>query len=248
MQIISQINQHGFVKVNDLSESLQVSLVTIRKDLAFLESLELLFRTHGGASKQSIFTFERSVGEKETIKVDQKKQIAIAAKTFIKNNDAVILASGTTVIYLARLLKDYESLTVLSVSLQVALELSDASGVSVIHLGGVLRKNSLSVVGPLAEHNIAQFSCNTLFLGVDGIDINYGLTTSSQEVASLNKAMILASDKIIVLTDSSKIGKHSLCKIANIEDIHTIITDNGITKETKKHITNLGVNVIIAGL
>lgn len=245
MEIIAKVNEKGFVKVSDLSNELHVSLVTIRKDLAFLESKGLLYRTHGGASKQSIYTYERSVREKENIRVNQKKEIALKAKNYIDENDSIILASGTTILYLADLLSDFKALSVVTASLRVALTLSDTEHIEVVHLGGVLRKSSMSVAGSIAERNMNSFSCNKLFIGVDGIDLKHGLTTSNDSVANLNRTMIQSSDHVIVLSDSSKIGKHSLCKIAALEEIHTIITDSDILEEQKQAIEDLGIELVI---
>lgn len=175
MQIITKLNKMGFVKAVDLCEEFNVSSVTIRKDLNFLEKKGILYRTHGGASKQSLYTFERNIDEKESLQVEQKKKIATLATTFISDNDYIILASGTTIHYLSRFLKDFKNLTVLTSSLFVSVELcNNNNNVEVIQLGGKVRKSSRSVIGPIAESVLNNFSCNTLFLGVDGIDANFG--------------------------------------------------------------------------
>lgn len=246
MQIITELNQKGFVRGLELGEKLGVSAVTIRKDLSFLEKKGLLFRTHGGASLQSLYAFERNVQEKEQLQVEQKRSIAASALEYINNNDYLIFASGTTIHYLSRMLGEFDKLTVLTSSLYVAVELSSNAAIDVIQLGGNVRKSSKSIVGPMAEQMLAEFSCNTLFLGADGIDLEFGITTSNAQEAHLNQRMIANAEKVILLSDSSKIGKRSFGKIGAIEDIDVLITDSNLKKKDKKQLEALGVDVILA--
>ena len=139
-----------------------------------------------------------------------------------------------------------EGLTVLTASLNTALILSENPNIDVIQLGGTVRRSSSSVVGPIAEKMLADLTFTKLFLGVDGIDIEYGLTTTNINEASLNKQMIKAAQKIIVLADSSKFGRKGFGKICGIEDVDQIITDSGIDKKTKARLFELGINVTIA--
>ncbi|GAA0872872.1 aga operon transcriptional regulator AgaR [Gangjinia marincola] len=244
-KIIERLNKKGFVKVSELCEKLDVSTVTIRKDLSFLEEKGLLHRTHGGASKQSLYAFERNVGEKEGIQVEEKRKIAQQALRYIQDGDHLILSSGTTVLYLSRMLSTLKKLTVLTSSLSVATELSEQPTVDVIQLGGSVRKSSNSVVGPLAEKTLQDFSCNTLFLGVDGIDPEFGLTTTNIDEAQLNKAMIKSAEKVIVLTDSSKIGKRSFGKIAGLDQVDVLITDKDLAADSKVALEDAGVEVCV---
>jgi DeoR/GlpR family transcriptional regulator of sugar metabolism len=245
MKIITELNETGFVKVLNLCKTLNVSSVTIRKDLNFLEKKGLLYRTHGGASRQSLYAFERNVSEKEHLQVDQKKKIALAAMKLIDDYDYLIFASGTTIHYLSRLLEGFQKLTVLSSSLYVSIELCKNQFTDVIQLGGDVRKSSNSIVGPISEGILRKFSCNKLFLGVDGIDLKFGLTTSNALEAHLNKVMIECAERVIVLTDSSKIGKRSFGKIAPVEEMDVLITDSGISNRYRKELQELGIEVII---
>ena len=246
MKILTELNESGFVRVQNLCEKFNVSSVTIRKDLSFLEQKGLLFRTHGGASKQSLYAFERNIGEKESIQVDQKKKIAESSLQFINNRDYIILGSGTTVLYLARMLDEFEKLTVVTPSLFVSVELCHSEHIKTLQLGGNVRKSSNSVIGSIAEQTLQDYSCNKVFLGVDGIDIEFGITTSNALEAQLNKAMIKASEKVIVLADSSKIGKRSFGKIADIQEMNVLVTDSGIKKKDKKALEEQGVEIVIA--
>lgn len=245
-RIIDMVNEEEYVSVNRLGEALNVSLVTIRKDLNILEKEGFLFRTHGGASKNERFAFEKTVSEKELIRTVSKKIIAKTAKSLIKNNDFITIASGTTVLFLARLITDDQKLTVLTSSLDVSKTLAGLSTVSVIQLGGVLRKSSVSVVGTLAEKAVQKFSSNILFLGVDGVDINFGISTSNMEEAELNRLMIQQADCVVVLADSSKMEKKGFGKIAEIDEVDVIITDSEISESFKKKLQDRGLEVMIA--
>ncbi|MFV7236502.1 MULTISPECIES: DeoR/GlpR family DNA-binding transcription regulator [Flavobacterium] len=244
--ILKELNQKGYVNVVDLCEIHNVSTVTIRKDLNFLENEKLLHRTHGGASKQPIYAFERDVNDKEGLQVEQKKQIAKEALKYIDNNDYVILGSGSNIHYLSRIITGFQKLTVLTPSLRVSLELSKETKIDTIQLGGDVRNSSTSVVGPIAEATLSQFSCNKLFLGADGIHLDFGLSTSNSLEAHLNQAMIDVSEKIIVLADSTKMNIKGFGKICNLDKIDVLITDSGIDPETKTKLEEIGIYVVVA--
>jgi DeoR/GlpR family transcriptional regulator of sugar metabolism len=246
LKIVSKINETGYVKVGELCKDLGVSSVTIRKDLNYLERNGLLFRTHGGASKQSLYAFDRPVNEKENLNVDQKKRIARKALNYIHDNEYIILASGTTIHYLSRLIEGVMNLTVLTSSLFVSIELCNNESIDVVQLGGIVRKSSNSVIGSISESMVSEFSCNKLFLGVDGIDLEFGLTTANLIEADLNKKMIKSAEKVIVLADSTKIGKRSFGKIGNLTIVDVLITDSNIPSKYITLFENSGIEVIVA--
>lgn len=242
--ILKKLKGKGFVKVLDLSKELKVSFVTIRKDLKTLEDKNLLFRSHGSASLINPYINEKPVQDKEKIHVVEKQRIAAAAVSLLKNNDTIIIASGTSVAEFARQISQVSSLTVLSASLNVSMILTKNAQVEIIQLGGIVRKNSASSIGPFAEKMLAEFTCNKLFLGVDGIDLSYGLTTTSAMEASLNKCMIKAAQKVIVLADSSKFGRKGFGRICGLEKVDIVITDDLIDKNFKKGLEDQGIQVI----
>ncbi|MDR1876994.1 MAG: DeoR/GlpR family DNA-binding transcription regulator [Flavobacteriaceae bacterium] len=244
--IIDELDEQNFIKVSDLCEKLDVSAVTIRKDLQYLENKGLLYRTHGGASKQSLYAFERTINEKEFVRVSQKQKIAKAALQFVNNQDFIILASGTSVYYLAKIISGYEKLTVVTSALRVSMELSKDPFIDVIQLGGDLRKSSISVVGALTEFELKKFSCNKLFLGIDGIDLDFGLSTSNSTEAHLNKVMIECSEKVIILADSTKINKRGFGKICDLDKVDVLITDSEISEKDLNAFEEHGIEIIIA--
>lgn len=243
--ILNRLKTEGHVNVIDLNKQLKVSTVTIRKDLKLLEEKNLLFRTHGGATLHNPYTIDRPVNEKEKLQATEKTRIGMAAAKTIIPNDSIVIASGTTVLALARQIQPQESLTVITSALNVAMELLKHSSIELIQLGGVLRKNSFSVTGPYAQTILADFFCSKLFLGVDGVDLEFGLTTTSVMEAHLNRQMVTICQKVIVLTDSTKFGKKGLGRICGLEGIDQIITDSGIPEHYVTTLESMGITITI---
>ena len=244
-KILESLETKKYISVNELSEKLKVSVVTIRKDLTLLEQEGYLHRTHGGASKQMRYVFDQTVTEKETQNVEEKTRIITKALDFIKENEFIILSSGTTVNLLAQKLYGFRNLTELTPSLRVALEVCKNPNVNTIHLGGEVRKNSTSTIGVLAEETLSNFSCTTLFLGIEGIDLDYGLSSTNVGEAHLNKKMMERVDKTIVLADSSKIHKRGFGFICYVEKIDMLITDSNVDPEFVEELEKRGVEVVI---
>ncbi len=186
-----------------------------------------------------------SVNEKEKIKPVEKTSIGSVASGLIQPNDCILIASGTTVLSLAKNIRPQISLTVITAALNVAMELIHHPQIEVIQLGGILRKSSSSVTGTYAEKILEDFSCTKLFLGVDGIDVEFGLTTTNMMEAQLNRKMIEAAQKTIVLADSSKFGKRGFSRICGLEDIEQVITDSGISNYMADALKGMGIEVTI---
>lgn len=244
--ILQKLQTAGKVSILDLTERLKVSGVTIRKDLKLLEDKHLLFRTHGGASINNPYAMERTIHEKSGINVDRKQKIAKAALAFIPGNDSIIIGSGTTVFEFARGLHPQEHLTVITPAVKVTLELSNRPNIDVLQLGGVIRPNSSSVAGALAERILNDISCGVLFLGVDGIDLDFGLSITNLAEATLNQKMIESAQKVVILADSTKFDRRGLGKVCNIDQIQYIVTDNAVSQETLKALEERSIHVIIA--
>lgn len=243
--IISKLQEEGSINVVDLCKELDVSPVTIRKDLKLLEDKSLLFRTHGGATLSNPYTIDRPVNEKEKLQSNEKTNIGAKAASLIEANDSIVIASGTTVLALAKNIQPKTSLTVITSAIHVAQELLRHPEVEVLLLGGILRKSSSSVMGPYAENILADFFCSKLYLGVDGIDLEYGYTTTNAMEAHLNRQMIAISQRTIVLADSTKFGKRGFGKICGIDEVHEIITDKGVSDHVVEKLTSMGIKVTI---
>lgn len=244
--ILDKLKEQQYVKVSEIAEELNVTTVTIRKDLKTLEERNLLFRTHGSAMPVNPFVPDMSVKIKGKLKNEEKRRIAIAAAKLIEENDSIIISAGSTNYKFAEQIEPKGHLNVVTSSLPVSILLNDIPDVSITQLGGTLYKKSLSVRGEYAAAAFNDLTCSKLFLGVDGIDKEHGITNSNIDEALLSKRMIDASSKIIVLADSSKFGKRGFGKVCSLERVDIIITDSGITDSTMSLLDNLGIKVIIA--
>lgn len=244
-QILDILHLQGSVSVVDLAERLNVSEVTIRKDLTTLESQNKLYRTHGRAIPISPYVGDRHINEKEKQHVLEKMAIGKAAAALVREHDSILMASGTTIIYAAKELASARNLTIISASVSASAVLSQNRDLDVVQLGGLVRESSLSTVGSFSEDMLRFFNCNILFMGADGVDLDFGVTTSNMMEANLNRSMMDASQQTVLLVDSSKFGKKSFSKICGCDKIQRIITDDGIPELYLENLQNLGVDVTI---
>ncbi|MBO4870686.1 MAG: DeoR/GlpR transcriptional regulator [Muribaculaceae bacterium] len=244
--IIDTLMKQGSILVSDLVDKLKVSSVTVRKDLTELEKLGKLYRSHGKAILINPYINNRSVNDKEKIAPEAKRSIGLEASRLIDRDDSIIIASGSTVHALARCIQPIHRLTVVSASLVVSEILALNENIDVIQLGGMLRHSSLSVVGQYSEQILQNFSFSKLYLGVDGVDFEYGITTTDMREAELNKKMMAAAQKTIVLADSNKFGRRGFAKIADMEMVDLIITDSNISEQNIKAIEEMGIDLLIA--
>lgn len=245
-QIITLLEDNGQVDVQHLSDLFKVSCVTIRNDLAYLENKNLLHRTRGGAIRQTKIAIDLALSEKARKNQEQKRKISLKAIELIHEGDTIILDSGTTTMEIAKQLKNFQSLTIITNALPIAMELAGHQGIEIIMPGGILREKSFSLIGSQAEKNLRDFYCDKLFLGVDGIDTTFGVYTPIVAEAQLNRVMVEIARETIVVTDSSKFGKRSLAFIVPIDKIHRVITDEGIPDEDRQNLLAHNIEVIIA--
>ena len=244
--ILELLIQHNSILVTDLATHLNVSSVTIRKDLTDLEREKKLYRNHGKAILIDPYIDNRNVSEKEKLYVEEKRLIGMKAASLIAPKDSILIASGTTMHALARSIVPVDELTVITASMEVSNILASEKNIYIIQLGGILRHSSLSVVGKYAENILADFSCSKLFIGVDGIDLDFGITTTNMMEASLNRVMMQTAQKTIVLADSSKFGRRGFSKISDMEDVDHIITDSRIPPSTALRLEEMGIELTIA--
>jgi len=245
VKILELLEKNGKVSVNNLSKSFKVSEVTIRNDLDVLEKKNLLIRMHGGAIQVRRVALDYQLNVKAKRHAEEKRAIGEKAAGVINDGETIILDSGTTTEEIAKNLIFLKDLTVITNSLNVAIRLSELPGVHVIVPGGYLRKKALSLIGSNAEENIKRYYCDKVFIGVDGIDSEYGISTPNVEEAHLNNIMINISREVIVVTDSSKFKHRSFAKIAPISKINTIITDKNIPSDEKEKLEKMGINLIL---
>jgi DeoR family transcriptional regulator, aga operon transcriptional repressor len=244
--ILGLLQRERRVLVADLAQQFRTSQVTIRKDLEVLHVRGLIQRTHGGALPAHDGALEDpSLSEKERLHRKEKVRIAAAAARLVSEGQVVILDSGTTTTEIARALRNLQSLTVITNAVNIAAELASSS-VDVILTGGVVRKNSFSLVGPIDEETLRRLSADILFLGVDGFDVRHGLTTPNLAEASVNRIMIEIAKRTVAVCDSSKFGRRSLSLIVAPTCLQQVITDKGVQKSDVDALRKVGIDVILA--
>lgn len=243
--IVKELDQKGKVDVGNLSKMFGVSEVTIRNDLAQLEKKNVLIRARGGALKLDPVGIDYHISEKDKINIKAKQQIGVKAAELVNEGDTIMIDSGSTAMQLVRNLDKKSHLTVITNALNIVNHLQKNEDIQVIVPGGFLRNKSFSLIGSSAEKSMRNYFCDKLFLGVDGLDVDYGLSTPNIEEANFNCTMIEMSNQVIVLADSSKIGKRSLAFICPTSSIDILITDTGITSEQRVSLEKTGINVVV---
>lgn len=244
-EIIRLIQENGKVRVEELSATFKVSSVTIRNDLSYLEKKGVIDRVYGGALARVAVAYDSALTEKAKLHMDEKRRIGAKAAEMICDGDSIVLDSGTTTLEIAKRIKDRRDLTIMTNAVNIATELAGSPQLSVMLTGGRLRENSFSLLGPQAEAVLKEFYFDKLFLGVDGFDLEFGLTTPNQLEAHLNAVMLTISKEVIVVTDSSKFGRRGLCRIGGPENLNRIITDTGISQEYRDSFRDTGIEVIL---
>lgn len=243
-QIAEYVRKYSRASVQQLCEMLSVSESTVRRDLKELENRRLLKRTHGGAVYLESVAFEPTYHEKEDKYQNEKQLIAQKAASLIEEGDTLIIDSGTTTYFLAEELAKFRKLTVVTNSIVLTQKLSEYGGVEVISTGGLLRKNTMAFVGPVAEDVLGLFRADKAFIGTNGLDPKLGLTTPNLMEASVKQKMIAMADKVIVLADPSKIGAVSFVKFGTLSDIDIFVTGTAIPPEQKKKLEDSSVTVL----
>jgi DeoR family transcriptional regulator of aga operon len=243
--ILESLNRHGRVLVTELARQFDTSQVTIRKDLEVLHAQGLVHRTHGGALPSREGALEDpTLREKEKLRRAEKLHIAASAARLVKEGQVVILDSGTTTTGIARALRNFRNVTIITNAVNIAAELSGAP-VEVILTGGALRKNSFSLVGPIAEETLHRLNADILFLGVDGFDVHYGLSTPNLLEAKVNRVMVEVAKRTVVVCDSSKFGRRSLSLIVPVSALQEVITDHEVPKSDLRTLKKMGIEVTI---
>lgn len=243
--IVEHVEEHGRATVEELSKRFGISAVTIRADLETLANASAIVRSHGGALPVMPVSHDLPLMVKETRHQAQKQRIAQAAVAMIHDGETVILDSGTTTMEIARQIRQrkFASLTVITNALNIALELSGQPTLRVMMLGGMLRQTSYSLVGPDAEQALAKLSADRLFLGVDGLDPDVGVTTPDPMESALNALMIRVARQTVAVLDASKLGQRSLSVIASIQQLQRVITDRAAPAEIVEALRGAGVQV-----
>ena len=238
------LRERHVARIDELCEQLGVSPATVRRDLDELQRLGEIRRVHGGAVLVGQRREEPLFDDKTAVAREEKLRIAKKAFALIEPRDTIYLDGGSTVLELARLLRDRNNITVLTNSLRAAFELA-GRGPEMILVGGTFRRLSQTTVGPLTRHLLQTLHVDKAFMGTMGLDLAAGLTTSDTEEAYTKILVSEQAREVILLADSSKMGMVQFAHAGRITDIDTLVTDDDIDESITTHLENQGVNVLV---
>ena len=230
--IMEYLKKYGRLTVLDMSEYLNVSQATIRRDLKELQKQGVIRRTHGGAVLNGISTtFEYQYHDKVAMMMDEKERIAIQAALEIEDGDAVFLDSGTTTYQIAQHLQERKNLTVITYDMSIAIALNNHPSAQVIVTGGAVRSNYNVLVGSITEQFIRNMMVDKVFLSADAVDRNFGISNANYIESGVKSLLVKAGKKIILVADRTKFNKLAVSKFCDIKDIDLIITDKDISPD-----------------
>jgi DeoR/GlpR family transcriptional regulator of sugar metabolism len=237
-QILELLQTKGGVRLSELSEVLEVSEMTVRRDLDVLEKEGTIERVHGGAVLAQRGAEEPGFDKKSLREQAEKSAIAQYAVELVKPGSAIALSAGTTTCTLARHIARLDGITVVTNSMKVWHELQQdgRKAATVILTGGEFRTPSDALVGPTADAAIRSLYFDTLFLGVHGIDPTAGLTTPNITEAETNRAFISRCRKLVVVADHTKWRMAALCTMAPLSDVDVLISDDGLAPEAQRQL------------
>ena len=239
------IRDRGVIRIEDLCRELKVSPATVRRDLDQLEQSGAIRRVHGGAVSVESRLDEPVFADKTSLAAREKRRIAEAALAFVGPGDTIYLDGGSTVLELARLLRDRTNLTVVTNSLHAAHELS-GRGPRLILIGGELRRLSQTLVGPLTRLVLHGLHLDKAFMGTIGFTLKEGLTTTDPGEAFTKELVLGQARQVVVLADSSKAGKISFARAGGWDKVQVLITDERLEKNFAKELVKTGIKIIRA--
>lgn len=245
-EIVRIVEASGRARVAELADRFAVSAVTIRKDLRTLEDERRLVRTHGGAIAPGSERPELAFRERERLQRDAKVAIGAAAAAHVGDGESIVLDASTTALQMARELKlrtTWHGLTVVTNSITVASELAGHPGVTVLMLGGRVRWEALSVVGPLGDGFFDRVNVQKAFLGAAGLTIDAGLTDATEEEAHIKRAMVAAAREVYALADHTKWGRVASATFCRTDQLHRIISDTAAPPAIVASVRAAGVEV-----
>ena len=244
--ILDTLKKKGGIRITELAEDLKKSRMTISRDLNELANSGLLLRVHGGAVTNTSTSYEPPYFTRRGFRNRAKQAIAHLANDFVAAGNTLLLDVGSTTRELALLLKNRKNLTVITPSLEHAIELSGNSSINVIVTGGTVRVGEMSLVGPIYEQTIKDFNVDLALIGAGGVDLDAGLTEFNMQDAQIKKCIIQNCRKSIVLADAEKLGKVTLAKVIPVNKIDILITDSKADSSILQQIKEKGVSVLVA--
>lgn len=230
-KITAYIEDQQSVRVIDLSREFGVTEETIRRDLEKLEKEGVLIRTHGGATpiEKELYDEPHSVRSRENI--ENKKKIGMAIKDLINEGEIVMMDSSTTSLEIAKCIGNSKTITMITNSMGLAMEMVEFDKIQMICIGGTLRRNALSLIGPSAKKSIKNYYADKVILSCKGMDLKRGVMESNELEAEIKKAMIDSAKTVILAIDHTKFNQFSIISLYDLSKVDIVVTDKQPSKE-----------------
>ncbi|MCP2240304.1 DeoR/GlpR family DNA-binding transcription regulator [Thermoanaerobacterium thermosaccharolyticum] len=243
-RIMRLIQENQSVLVPELSKLFNVTEETIRRDLEKLEAEGLLKRTYGGAVINENSSADIPLNIREITNIESKQAISMKVAEYIEDGDTLLLDSSSTVLQVAKQIKFKKKLTVITNSEKIILELANAKDCKVISTGGVLKQNSMSLIGNFAEDMIKNFCVDKAIISSKGFDMTNGITESNEMEAEVKKAMADSAEKVFLLLDHNKFDKSSFVKMFDLNKIDYLFTDRKLSLEWEEFLKKHNIDLI----
>jgi DeoR family transcriptional regulator, fructose operon transcriptional repressor len=241
-KILENIDQSGLIDVKEMAKILEISEITVRRDLAILAEQGLLVRTHGGAMKVSLSQIPVSFAQKSAVNAEQKDEICRLAANEIQAGDVVFLDCGSTVFRMCPFIRNLD-IKVVTNSLPIINELI-GSAVSLNFAGGEIDFERQAAHGKMAVEHFERYRANKVFVGIDGISLKNGLSASSEKEAEITMALARNAQEVFFLCDSTKLEKDRYLPFAPIDFVENIITDSSVSEEILRQYEAIGIRIL----
>jgi DeoR/GlpR family transcriptional regulator of sugar metabolism len=245
-QILQQLERQQRLSVADICDTFNISEATARRDLESLTSQGKLQRVRGGAIVLNQAPPEQPILQRQSEQTEEKVRIGQAAAALVQPGETVFLGSGTTVLEAARALRGRRDLTVLTNSLPVVNALAGAEGITIICLGGMLRNGEFSFIGHITEQTLTEVRADKALIGTRAISLEHGLTSEYLPETMTDRLILKAGQEIIVLADHTKFGRAATVRLAPLESIHTIVTDQQTPPDFIEAVRARGLQVVLS--
>ncbi|MCA1900456.1 MAG: DeoR/GlpR family DNA-binding transcription regulator [Chloroflexi bacterium] len=245
-QILSLLSKRGRLSVAEIVARFEISEATARRDLETLAEQGRLQRVHGGAILLEQAPPELPILQRESEQADEKSRIGRAAAEWISDGETVFLGSGTTVLEVAKNLRERKNLTVVTNSLPVLNALAGVKDITVVSLGGQLRESELSFIGHIAEQALAELRVDKVVMGTRSVSLEHGLTNDYLPETLTDRAILKIGRKVIIVADYTKINRVSAALLAPLTAMHIFITDSRADRKFIQSLEKKGIQAVIA--
>ena len=245
-QILSLLSQQGRLSVAEIVSQFSISEATARRDLETLASQGKAQRVHGGVLALEQAPPELPILEREQEQAEEKARIGQAAARLVMNHETVFLGSGTTVLEIARNLRDHKNLTVITNSLPVLNMLAGVEEITVVSLGGMLRESELSFIGHITEQSLGEVRADKVFMGTRGVSLEHGLTNDYLQETLTDRLIMKSGSQVIIVADHTKVNRVSTVLLAPLKRMRTLVTDSRVNRRFVQALRRQGIQVIVA--